>query len=108
MGIALFTFVEQEDPKQNTDSTSASPDSLQTPTLVHTCAHAPPSHASSSLACPGGWRVPALEGCPTSDGEHLGEGCKLALLDFGFTGLCQLPRATVGNILQSPVVPSYP
>lgn len=37
-----------------------------------------------------------------------GEGCKLALLDFGFTGLCQLLRATVGNILQSPVVPSYP
>lgn len=51
------------------------PDSPQTPTLVHVCS-CTASHVSSSLACPGARRVPALEGCPTNDREHLGEGLK--------------------------------
>lgn len=72
----LSIVTEQENPKQNTDSTSAPPFSPLLCTLPHWCAHVhshTTSHSSSILACPGGRRVPALECCPTSNGEHLGE-----------------------------------
>lgn len=111
MGRALSIFIEQENLKQNTDSTSAPPDSPQTPALVHMCAHAPLHMSPPALPALGAGEFQLWKAAPPAMENIWGRAESWLCWTLGSLGFANFPEQlleTFSRALWSLPTPNTP